>query len=99
MKEKQYNTKNISLVNEVVCDYFKVSISDIYSKNRTSKITLARGFIIFILHNNKKLSISTLSNEYKRIPRAIFWHCAKMRDYMDCYSEYRKIYDELCKHI
>ena len=91
--------RDIELVVGVVCDFFNVEVDSIYKRDRTSKATTARGYAIYILHNDYGVSISRLSFEFKRIPRAIFWHCSKVKNFINCYPDYKEKYESICKML
>lgn len=89
----------IEKVNSAVVAFFDIETNRLYNKDRTSKATLARGFVVYILHNKMSMSIGKLSMEYKMTPRAIFWHNAKINDFIHCYNKYKKMYDSICEMI
>lgn len=84
-------------VEEAVCRLFNVSITDVVSRNRCAIPTLARGFIIFILHKDYKLTTYELADEYFRTRRDICWHIAKVKHLISLSPPYKEMYDKICK--
>lgn len=81
-------------VEKSVCNFFGVTIDDIISRNITANITMARGYIYYILHVDKGISVNKIANSYFRTTRAVFWHINKVKHLLKqrAYAEnYRKI--------
>ena len=70
--------RDIQIVENSVCRYFNISSNDLSSKKRNTDTTMARGFAIYILHTSFGYSASKLAAEYRRTPRAVFWHVDKI---------------------
>lgn len=88
--------KIIEKVEKDVCGYFGVDKQNVISKNRTSQVSMARGYIFYILHKEYKLSISKIANTYFRTPRAIFWHVNKIKHFLK-QKMYKEIYNNICR--
>lgn len=85
----------IEKVESIVCSFFNVIPQKIVNANRTSQVSLARGYIFYILHNDYKISISKIAETYFRTPRAVFWHIEKIK-YFLTQRMYKEIYDNIC---
>ena len=86
------------LIDEIerkVCRYFNVPTQSIVNNDKTSQVSMARGYIFYILHNDYKLSINKIANTYFRTPRAIFWHVNKIKHLLR-QRMYREIYVAIC---
>lgn len=59
-------TEKVEQVEQVISDFFGVSIEDVYSKNRKSAVALARHFLLYILNMHYSYSQKNLSVMYKR---------------------------------
>lgn len=59
-------TESIEQVEQIICDFFGVSIENVYNKNKKSAVVLARHFILFILNTHYSYSQKKLSIRYKR---------------------------------
>lgn len=88
--------KIIEKVEKDVCRYFCVDKQNVINKNRTSQVSMARGYIFYILHKEYKLSISKIANTYFRTPRAVFWHVNKIKHFLK-QKMYKEIYNNICK--
>lgn len=71
--------KTIERVEKNVCSFFGVNRQSIVNQDRTSQVSMARGYIFYILHKDYGLSISKIANTYFRTPRAVFWHINKIK--------------------
>lgn len=86
----------IKKVEKCVCEYFEVDYDDtMVVKSKKHKCSLARSFIVCILHNEYKLSQSFLSNYYKYSDRTIRRMCADVKSLCKIYKEYKKHYGVL----
>ena len=54
------SSSNVKKVKDIVCDYFKVSVSDIDSNSRKAQIVYARQIIMYILKNTYNLSLKAI---------------------------------------
>lgn len=86
----------IDKVECTVCEYFNVQCQSIVNRDMTSQVSLARGYIFYILHVNYKLSISKIANTYQRQKRVVFWHINKIKHLIK-QRMYREIYDNICE--
>lgn len=84
--------KFVDLVENTVCEYFSVCLSDIASRNHKRDASLARGFIWFILHYEYNLSISKLAKEYIRNRRSITYLIAKIKVSIKRQKMYSEMY-------
>lgn len=88
----------VSLVEQSVCSVLDVDIRLIGSKNMKSNVTLARGFIAYILHIDYGFSIGVIAMLYNRSRRNIFWHNDKIKHYIR-QKTYKVLYDEMKSKI
>ncbi len=86
----------IDKVEESVCKYFSVSCQRIINKDMTSQVSLARGYIFYILHVDKKISINKIAKVYLRQKRVVFWNVSKIRHLLKL-KVYKEIYDNICE--
>ena len=87
--------KIIDNVEKDVCAFFGVNRQAIVNKDRTSQVSMARGYIFYILHKEYGLSISKIANTYFRTPRAVFWHIGKIKYFLK-QRMYKEIYNNIC---
>ena len=88
--------KIIDNVEKDVCAFFGVNRQAIVNKDRTSQVSMARGYIFYILHKEYGLSISKIANTYLRTNRAVFWHIGKIKYFLK-QRMYKEIYNNICK--
>lgn len=88
--------KTIEHVEKKVCSFFSVDRHLIARTDKTSQVSMARGYIFYILHNDYKFSISKIANTYFRTPRAVFWHINKIKHFLK-QKMYKEIYSSICK--
>lgn len=88
--------KTIEYVEKRVCSFLSVDRHLIATTNKTAQVSMARGYIFYILHNDYKLSISKIANTYFRTPRAVFWHINKIKHFLK-QKMYKEIYNSICK--
>lgn len=86
----------IDNVEKKVCKYFNVDKQAIVNNDRTSQVSMARGFIFYILHKDYELSINKIANTYFRTSRAVFWHVNKVTFLLN-QRMYKEIYSNICK--
>lgn len=85
-------TENIEQVEQVVSDFFGVSIEDVYSKNKKSAVALARHFLLFILNTHYSYSHNDLSVRYKRNFYVIRHSVRQTRYYVAHDKQYKSYY-------
>ena len=90
--------KLIDKVEKRVCDHFGINEQLVINKGRKSQVSMARGYIYYILHYDYNLSITQISNTYFLTRRAIFWHVSKVKHLLK-QRIYKGIYDEICELI
>lgn len=88
--------KIIGNVEKNVCNFFGVSEQAIVNNDRTSQVTMARGYIFYTLHKDFGLSIAKIANTYHRTPRAVFWHVNKIK-FLLKQRMYKEIYSNICE--
>lgn len=76
-----------------ICGYFNLELCAVKSKCRKSELVNARKFIVCILHDEYKYSISTLAKHYGMSEIWIKQQCAQIRSLCSIYQEYKKHYD------
>ena len=89
---------NIQIVENSVCRYFNITANDLSSKKRNTDTTMARGFAIYILHTSFGYSASKLAAEYRRTPRAVFWHVDKI-SHLIKQRAYKEMYQTLISDL
>ncbi len=77
-----------------VCNVLNVDQEQIKNKNLKTNVTLARGFIFYILHKDYGFSISLISKLYKRSIRNVFWHNDKISHFLK-QSIYKEIHNRI----
>lgn len=88
--------KLIERTEKKVCEFFGINRQSIVNMDRTSVVSMARGYIFYILHKDYKLSISKIANTYYRTNRAVFWHIGKIKHLLK-QRIYKEIYNSICK--
>ena len=96
VKPTEEEIKIIERIEKNVCDFFGVSVQSIVNMDRTSNVSMARGFIFYILHHDYKISISKIANTYFRTNRAVFWHIGKIRHLLK-QRIHKEIYNSICE--
>lgn len=86
--------KLIDETEEKVCRYFNVPCQSIINFDMTAQVSLARGYIFYILHVEYGLSIGKLTTVYLRKKRAVFWNINKIRHLLK-QRMYKEIYDNI----
>jgi chromosomal replication initiation ATPase DnaA len=86
ISNKNYNTEDVSKVLNLVCEHFKITLSQLMSKDNRGKIIDAKQVAYCLLHFNLSLSVKQISkhifknwrnsvyrgiNRYKNINRSI----------------------------
>lgn len=87
--------KIICIATKIVSKYFSISIDDIYSKRKTRVIAKARGILLFYMNKKKGISASKLSQEYNLSIRAVRWHIANVRNFINIYNDYKKEFEDI----
>jgi hypothetical protein len=86
----------VDRINNAACNFFGITIEQLYSKNKKTKIcTVAFCHILYYLHYEAGASISQLAKEYNRKRRIISYHIANERDFMRIYDTTRKEYQKI----
>ena len=86
----------IDTIEKKVCDYFSIPCQNIVNRDMTAQVSLARGYIFYILHVNYGLSIGKITNVYLRKKRVVFWHINKIKHLLK-QRMYKEIYNNICK--
>ena len=82
----------IENVEQQVCDFFALPIEEVFSKSTRRDLTLARHFVIYILHKHYKVSLSKLANRYKCSKRNIEITCANIGFFVEYDKKYQNYY-------
>lgn len=88
-------TESIEQVEQVICDFFRVTIDDVYSRNKKSAVALARHFIIYILNTHYSYSYKKLSARYYRCFNAIVYAVKQTSFNIKHDKKYRLYYEQL----
>lgn len=88
--------KTIGIVEKKVCQFFGVKEQAIVNNDRTTQVTMARGYIFYLLHVDFEFSIAKIANTYHRTPRAVFWHVGKIKYFLK-QRMYKDIYNKICE--
>jgi chromosomal replication initiation ATPase DnaA len=86
----------IDTIEKKVCDYFSIPCQKIVNRDMTAQVSLARGYIFYILHVNHGISIGKITNVYLRKKRVVFWHINKIKHLIK-QRMYKEIYNNICK--
>ena len=76
MEEKNFN---IDSIEQAVCDFFEVSVEDVQSRTKDRKISCARHFLWYILHEDFGMSNAQIARRYGRIKRRVVEYISKIR--------------------
>lgn len=74
-----------------VCNVLNVEPEQVKNKNIKTNVTLARGFIFYILHKKYGFSVGLISKLYKRSIRNVYWHNDKIEHFLK-QNSYKEIY-------
>lgn len=93
---KEIDKEEVNRVNEIVCEYFRIDVQDLYKDGKKGRMcTNAFCHILLYLHCTKKMSIEQLAREYKRKRRILLAHIAKQKDFIRIYNTTRKESEEI----
>ena len=76
MEEKNFNIESIE---QAVCDFFDVSIEEVHSRTKDRKVSCARHFLWYILHEDFGMSNAQIARRYGRIKRRVVEYISKIR--------------------
>jgi chromosomal replication initiation ATPase DnaA len=76
MEEKNFDIENIE---HAVCNFFEVSVEDVHSRTKDRKISCARHFLWYILHEDFGMSNAQIAKRYGRIKRRVVEYISKIR--------------------
>lgn len=76
MEEKNFDIESIE---QAVCGFFDVSLEDIYSRTKNRKVSCARHFLWYILHEDFGMSNAQIARRYGRIKRRVVEYISKIR--------------------
>lgn len=88
----------VDRVESAVCRYFNVPTNALVNIDKKANSSMARGYVLYILHVDYKLSIGKLSDTYFRTTRAVFWHISKIKSLIK-QRVYREIYQSIISSI
>ena len=83
----------------IVCRFFKVSKEELMIKRSCDKVSTARMFAVYILHNDFNYSISCLAKRFDILRSSVFAIARKARNRINLYIEDYAYYDELLAQI
>ena len=92
----QDERKIVDEVENKVCKYFNVPCQSIVNRDMKSQVSLARGYIFYILHVDYKMSINKIANIYVRKKRVVFWNINKIKHLIRI-RMYKEIYHNICE--
>lgn len=96
MQNKNELIKNVE---QQVCDFFALPIEDVFSKNTKRDLTLARHFVIYILHKDFGLSNNELAKRHNCSWRNICYICSNINSYLKYDKKYKNYYKCLLQYI
>ena len=76
MEKKNFDIESIE---QAVCDFFGVSVEEVYSRTKDRKISCARHFLWYILHEDFGMSNAQIARRYGRIKRRVVEYISKIR--------------------
>ena len=79
--KKPYDEHLVLQIEQIICDFFQVSIDDIRGYKKESILPTARYSLFYVLHSRYGLSASQIALRYNRTPRVIFRANAQMQHY------------------
>lgn len=89
----------IDAVEKSVCEFFHVSMQDLYSPSTKNIESEARAYLMYILHFDFKLSASRIAKRYNRADRSVKYAIAKMRYLVDNDTGTKRKYMKIKKNI
>lgn len=78
-----------------ICEHFNVTLDLLIGKNCFGKASLARNYLWYILHNDYKMSINTISKEYDRTPRRVKRVVSKTKYLVTTQKLYKEHYEKI----
>lgn len=96
IQASQEEKKIIDEIEKKVCRYFDVRCQAIVNRDMTSQVSLARGYIFYILHVDHKISINKIANTYFRKKRVVFWNINKIKHLLKI-RMYKEMYNNICE--
>lgn len=85
----------LDVLDNVVCDYFEVSIYDIYWGSSAKIPSTARSYIYYVAHVDLGISIRCIYKRYNRQERGVYYAISKIRYAIEHFKPYAKEYDEI----
>lgn len=85
----------IERISFVTSKYFNLKVQDLYSKNKKSKVVIAKQLLWYILHTDLNISVGVLSKEFLRSRRNIFVAISKIRYGIKNQKYYQELYRSL----
>lgn len=76
MEEKNFDIESIE---QAVCEFFGVSVEEVHSRTKDRKISCARHFLWYILHEDFGMSNAQIAKRYGRIKRRVVEYISKIR--------------------
>lgn len=89
----------IERISFVTSKYFNLKVQDLYSKNKKSKVVIAKQLLWYILHTDLNISVGVLSKEFLRSRRNIFVAISKIRYGIKNQKYYQELYRSLKEEI
>lgn len=88
----------IEKVEHIVCKHFGIKEYEIVSKIKKSQVSMARGYVFFLLHKKYDISVGKIAGFYERTSRAVFWHVNKI-SFLLRQRIYKEIFNQICNEL
>jgi chromosomal replication initiator protein len=100
LAQKPEKDISISLIQKVVCDYFKIPMEAIMSKSRKREIVQARQIAMFFAKSMTKSSLATIGTQIGNKDHATVLHaCKTVNNLIDTDKGFRVYIDEIEKKL
>ena len=86
-------------IENIVCDFFSLSIDEVFSKTLIREVVMVRHITIYLLHKIYNLSVSFLAKRYDCSTSLINKVCANITNYIEYDKKFRNTYNCLLRYI
>lgn len=91
---------DVDAIIKKISEHFGVNPEDVLSKNKKSKVSLARGFCYYVLHYNEDcLSISKISRKFNRSERGVKIIISNLKYLIETQRKYKTMYADVLNDL
>lgn len=92
VKITEEDKRIIEKVEKAVCNHIGVKVQSLVDNDTTINASLARGFIMYILHVKYKISIQKIGTTYFRAKASVYWQINKIKAFLKL-KRYMEMYE------